>query len=369
MPRSAGDAPSTKSNRQRELNVIYFVDANKTRSLRIKIASAQFLVIAGAVAAVWTILASGLLFSSMRQVSQLESKLTHSMSVIFDYQVRFEEVYEKAYPNAPARDPNAKGEEAVVAAERRTPGTVIVKSVASDAGRPGDPVTVTQEAAKAPQVVQEPKAPIALAAKSAPGVAPLAGTSTVAAPPGRSIDIEEPKISQAGAEVKVRFALRNNQSPQKAEGFVFGIAKIENQAGRVFYLESPEGIQVDNLGQAKRPTAGFAYSIRYYKAKTMNFQLPPDTQGRVVEVSVGVLGNDGVTIVEKIPANLPIRSVATTAPTASIQRPDAPVAPQTAPPAAPQTDEAHDEPAIDSADSSASPDDIPQLNGGAPLTP
>lgn len=270
MPQTGNTSSGSPSGRERQLNIIYFVDANKTRSIKLSISKAKLIGSLLVLTISWAFLATGILFYSSDRVDNLEVKLSQSLGVIFDYQVKYEDTYEKAYPFTPTKKAKAPP-----------------ISVASNKAEP-------KKTTKSSNVAQT-KPATALAAKLA--------TPALDKP---LVSIEEAKVDYENPELKVRFALRNNQSPKRATGYVFGTAKFVSDAGVTSFLVSPRGIKAGSDGAVANPKSGYAYRIRYYKAKTMSFQPPKGVAGKFVQVSLSLVGSDGQQSDKRLNVDIPV---------------------------------------------------------------
>src|SRR5262245_5829204 len=93
-------APGSKANlRQKELNIIYFIDAKKTKTVRISLRNFYYLLGVFVVFCVWSVASLGLTFHLMSKNKNAEDNVQKLLSDIFNYQVKYEDVYQKAYPN------------------------------------------------------------------------------------------------------------------------------------------------------------------------------------------------------------------------------------------------------------------------------
>ena len=274
MPNSGNSTTNPTGGRERQLNIIYFVDANKTRSVKLSISKAKVIGALLFLTISWAAVSTGLLFYSSDRVNRLEDKLSQSLNLIFDYQVKYERIYEKAYPSMPSKKQAAPAATVASAKQSQADSVVEAKPDAKNVTDPG----ATTLAAK----IVEPE-----------DVGPL-------------VSIEDPKVSYGDSKLSVRFALRNNRSPRRATGSVYGTAKFVSKDGAISYLSSPRSIKVSAEGSVDNPKSGYAYRIRYYKAKTMSFVPPRGMEGRFVEVGLSLVGDEGQRLEKKIEVDFPV---------------------------------------------------------------
>ena len=91
-----------RSPRKRLLNIIYFIDSKRTRTLQISLKTAGLSVGILAVMIVWSLVASGLLVNELLVNNHLRDHTRRLLSNIFNYQTRYDNVYERAYPDQSA---------------------------------------------------------------------------------------------------------------------------------------------------------------------------------------------------------------------------------------------------------------------------
>lgn len=268
------------------MNVIYFVDSNKTRSFRISVSRFRWLLGLGIFVLVWSLASPYLLSDAVLQRSQLKSRLHGAMATIFEYQVRYDGVYETSYPNSDELLSAAKENETNQPTEVANPKAVIAKRSKSSPRK----TTVKKETKK----ISTKKSSLAAKAarkktKTAEKLATVGSSDT-----SFNVKIESTKVKVKSGQVNLSFAIRNGNSPRRAEGFVFGVAEYQLSDGGVRYVPSPSSMQVDaKTGEPKNPKEAFRYSIRYYKAKDLIFSPPAGVSGSYKSIRLVVLSKEG----------------------------------------------------------------------------
>jgi hypothetical protein len=268
--------------RAKELNIIYFLDSNRTNSFKISFTRLKWIALGLAVASLWAVFSAGFVTYQYSRNAEIERRLETSIARLFEYQARFEGVYEKAYPSETLSSPLNSGIAAVgTNSESGASGSTVqvpssgVKPVAvSSAGQVND-------SDNSPAIPgQDPKANrLELSAKNA---------SLVAAEITTSVKIESLQLQFEQGGLAARFSLRNTDSSTKAEGILLGVAKFEAADGKISYVGSPSGVRPDSNGIALSPHEGFRFGIKFHKPKKLNFAPPAGVQGKFTEVKLFV---------------------------------------------------------------------------------
>ena len=216
---------------------------------------------------IWSVLSSYLLFQSYQTDFSNSTRINNLLSTIFEYQTRYDRVYEKAYPQKQA-SPNTEVAEIDVPKETKDIELrETIESQNTDLNTNEKPTTAETAANTA-----TPKKP---------------ETSDF------PIKIENMTAQKVGTVLEIRFALRNKHSPQKTSGYVAGIAKIEDKDGKITYLSAPASVGIDQHGEPIRIRSAHSFSIRYYKAKMLKFDVPPNITGQFKEITIIVDDRNG----------------------------------------------------------------------------
>ena len=274
-----------RKNSNRSLNIIYFIDARKTRSFRISLR--RIYALAGMMVLILLGCTFSVVFSARfyQKNDLLTDRLHGALSTIFEYQSRYDEVYEQAYPGI-YKDLNGK-----------TGG--IARNSKKDPGEASDSRdSLTKEARERVAFV-----------KQTIDFPPESTRSQ--SNPNWPIVVEDVTFQQDLRDMELNFAIRNSKSPERAEGYIWSVLTLKKPDGSVSHIGSPSGIKIDDHGDLINPGKGANwYSIRYYKAKSFYFHLEEENKGQVIEILIGMKDLQG----EQSLIRLPLRSGNTTIP-------------------------------------------------------
>ena len=241
-------------NRRSHLNVIFFIDSNRTHSLKIPIKTCYWIAGALAFTLIWSI-TSGFLLSGMLSSSQERNERINSLlSTIFDYQTRYDAVYETAYPRETLVSDDADIPDGKPDAGTTTAGVSPAKQPAKQ------PVAVGQPP------VSEKKAPRSRAVELNPG--------TRNKPALKVVKVEEIRVKNSGSGLVVAFSLRNHSSPERVEGYVWGVAGWQGADGNKVRIAAPPTIRLNDAGKPVAPKKASYFRIRYYKSHVLEFKAP-----------------------------------------------------------------------------------------------
>jgi hypothetical protein len=278
MPKTLSTKSKLIPKRAKELNVIYFLDSNKTKSFKITMVQLRFAIAGVVIVGLWSASSFSFLTYQVSKNNRLERRLETAMDHVFEYQTRFESVYEKAYPADKYHPTTAAGQSAF-------PGSGVVRS-GDDTGSegvddsiPDDSVAAASasgQAEKTKATVEQTKSVRQGATASAP--TPASGT--------QSVRIDSPNMLNEQGQLSFRFSLKNADPTSKAEGVLFGIARFESPDGSITYVGAPANVRPDSNGLAQSPHEGFRFGIKFHKPKKLTFAPPPSKQGTFTEVRI-----------------------------------------------------------------------------------
>ena len=276
-----------KSNRQRFLNIIYFIDSNKTKTFKFSLNASYGIVGALIFTVLWSLVSTVLLFDSYSHSNSQSERVRSLLSTIFNYQTRYDQVYEKTYtkdsiPQRLAKYENKEKEEAKKKAEM-----VANKPVAAK-------VEKIALAAKATPIIEAVK-PDEVKAK--PKVAQNGLIATVPKPESTDpIKMNRFKLSKQGNKLKLNLAIKNLVRPEKANGFVVGYARFIGLDGKTTIVSSPPGFKEGQKIKRLDLPRSHRFSIRYYTKKSLLFDLPDKKGGTFesIKIIVKVKGSDDV---------------------------------------------------------------------------
>jgi hypothetical protein len=249
-----------RQERKRYLNVIYFIDSNRTRTLKFSIGKSYFTVGLVSAALIWSIVSASLLVRDRFIIAGMESHTQSLLATVFNYQTRYDEVYEKAYPD------NDSSFLANAVADEKAEDD---KASAAASG------AMSLSAKAAPMPTPKEKA------VSAPAAAQAVSTE-----PPLSIDNFSPSIHDK--TLLIRLSLKNLSSPNKTSGSVRALAKFVDKDNKAYSLESHPRATGDETGNDEH------FNIRYFKNKAFYFEIPKGvSSGKFLEVTVTIKDDAG----------------------------------------------------------------------------
>jgi hypothetical protein len=285
--------PKVRSNKRNErkrlLNIIYFVDSNRTRTLTFSIQGAIATVTCLVVVVVWSFFSSALLIREYFVNHELKARSRQLLATIFDYQTRYDQVYERAYP-----DPSQTNLVETNEDERSKSGEAAV------AEKPAEKKERPIGESQTPKVVSPeplPASGLKIASADAQPLSPKEGLiGQNLSSPGDSVPIAVENFSTVFQEqvLTVRFALKNLDKPRRTSGKVTALAKFvddQQQTSSIKMRVEPETNDV--ASESANPTSDQHFNIRYYKNKVFHFDIPKLQTGRVTAVTIAVQDDKG----------------------------------------------------------------------------
>ncbi len=275
MAKSELEQPRNGS-RKRQLNLIYFVDAARTRTVTIPLGRLRVLLAVVLSILAWSMASIACIAWLSNDMDALKARLRAAQTTIFEYETRYGGVYDIAYP------PGGKPPKAVAKNE--------FKPAAADAPAPAP--------AEPSEAESEPAATaIAAAPKAEKDKASAAG------PQGLGIVVSNPELEAASKSLELRFDLTNKRSPERVEGYIWAIAAFKTTTGETIYIGAPDGIQVKADGEPTFPQRATIFGIRHFKKKVFTFPFVPGKQGTFIGIRIGVMDRSGN---EKTTYNVPV---------------------------------------------------------------
>ncbi len=280
-------APKDKSGtrprpeRVRFLNVIYFVDSHRTRSLKFTLKTAAFSVTLLLALLSWSFIASGLLYREYSINSELRVHSRKLLGAIFTYQTRYDEVYELAYPgdhqSLAAKSSVSNEDKALKTEDNDLDGLDTSDAPSIKTGENMAAVSQASEATPKEKVVSHAPRPAETKAE-----VPIA--------------IENFSEEMQDSTLIVRFALKNLATPNKTSGRVNAQASFTDDNKQVTAIEMRPGEADDDQGsEGADPSSDQHFNIRYYKNKVFRFDPPEGVKGEFTAVVVTLKDEKGHT--------------------------------------------------------------------------
>ena len=292
---------SNATQRLPQLNVIYFIDAAKTRSFKMPLKRLKWVIALLLGIAVWSVGSAVLIFwlwtAKLDQFEDLKSTL----QALFDYEVRYEQVYETAYPKSGISLAAQSLDEAKLDSSEdnrqldeqgELPKAELSWSSQSKAGRTqsngatlsgATPSGATPSGANASATATS--AGKKLAARDV-----TSNPRAAAAKPQTKVFgaiVKDPSVERKAEAFDLTFVLKNVRRPDRVEGYVWAVAKFKGDDGAVRYLTQPDDVQIDQRGAILQPSDGHLFAIRSHKNKSFTFKAPP-VKGRFTDLHVGI---------------------------------------------------------------------------------
>ncbi len=274
-----------RSERQRFLNIIYFMDSRRTRTLKFTLRSASITLGVLAVLLTWSFIASGLLIHEYQTNSDLRQQTRGLLSTIFSYQTRYDEVYENAYPEKESLSSSvaaSKAEEDVedeIEAEEQDEvpnGSHLAAKSLADSKNPS---STSEAIAKSPDP-KERAVSQSLEEKLKKLEFPIV--------------IENFSTQLYSGTLVARFSLQNNNRPNKSSGLVIASAKFVDDKQKVTMVDMEvENGPSDETSEGIESSSDQHYNIRYYKNKKFSFIKPKGQLGDFASVAITLKGEDG----------------------------------------------------------------------------
>lgn len=295
--------------RNRILNVLYFVDANKTKSFKMSLRTVYAFVATLGILLVWSFVSTLLLYQEAQVADYRQERITDLLSTIFSYQQRYDAIYERSYPTAPK---TVAGTLDKISKEAEAFGTAepLQKALAGQqAIKAQKPVAKKEAPAKNDLRALNPTSPPASAQASAQASAEPGNANQKSAEPSnakqKSAALAQlkkadaaPKVEQPFAavleaiavtakdqkSVDLGFSIRNNMKPKRAIGYVFARATFE-QNGAKIVKTAPAG---PNFSKVNKPirARGYKFSIRSFTRKNITLNYPIGGDAKLVELEL-----------------------------------------------------------------------------------
>jgi hypothetical protein len=299
MGKSTGGKPEAREGREgrrQKLNVIYFVDSSRTRSLTISIGRLNALLFALLTMMTWSVVSIGLLAWVLRGNHELRNRLRDSLATIFEFESRYEEAFSVAYPTEPksveAQPPSVASLYKAGAAEgaKSAPqGAATANSAAEEAASAGAAAD-----AKVAETAAKTLPPSAAAAAPAATAAAATAQAAAATPQGATpVIVGNPVLEKGDTALELHFDLTNKSESDKADGYVWAIAEFVTTDGQRLFIGAPTEVGASATGEPTYPQRSASFSIRRYKKKSFTFPYVKGKAGTFTTVRIGIMERSG----------------------------------------------------------------------------
>jgi len=281
------DNDDATPSRKRRLNVIYFVDAAKTRSFSMPLGRLNLVLVLVAALVVWSGTSAVALVWLAKDRWNAAERVRAALATIFEYETRHDHVYDVAYPSgSKAARPSVASEGAAKGEAPKAHGESPVSS--------GSSATSTALAAKAAPPAAAPKEQAAEVV--APQAAPIVASAAAPSDPevgAVAINVSNPVLEAGPNSIELRFDLTSKDG-KLAEGYLWAVAEFRNDAdGKTQYIGAPASIEPGENGEPAHPQRSAIFSIRRQKKKSFSFKLAKGQTGTFTSVKIGVMDKSG----------------------------------------------------------------------------
>lgn len=284
--------PKENTSKNRVLNVLYFVDANKTKSFQMSLTAIYALTAALVVLVSWSGVSTWLLVEEFNTAQYRQERITQLRATIFNYQKRYDAIYERSYPTSDAvatnkdsltKETEAFGSSSISkSAVIKTPLPPQKDALASTAG------SSANEAKDKSQDQAQSLSKTSDKASSAPVVAAetaMTKEKPKAKPKPFGAVLEAINgVATAKKKVEIEFSIRNNKKPRRASGYVFARATFE-QNGKSIIRTAPAGPNFDKVDRPIR-AKGYKFSIRSFTRKNIALAYPPGDDAKLTKLEL-----------------------------------------------------------------------------------
>lgn len=292
--------PKENTSKNRVLNVLYFVDANKTKSFKMSLTAIYALTAALVVLVSWSGVSTWLLVDEFYTAQYRQERITQLRATIFNYQKRYDAIYERSYPTSGAV---AAGKDSLTQETEAFGSSSISKSAVINKPLPPQKDAVASTASQAPvrtkggtkgEKKNKAQSLAKTADKASTGAIPTAVATTQ---PAVTKDKPKPKVKPFGAvleaisgvatakkKVEIEFSIRNNKKPRRASGYVFARATFE-QNGKSIIRTAPAGPNFDKVDRPIR-AQGYKFSIRSFTRKNIALAYPPGDDAKLTKLEL-----------------------------------------------------------------------------------
>ena len=276
-----------KPNRQKFLNIIYFVDSNRTKTLKFSL-NVGYVIFGALVATIlWSMISTVLLVNSYNHSNKQSERVQNLLSTIFNYQTRYDSVYEKTYPadKIPKKLPELEDYDKKPEPLLSDGKAKSIETTANTISLAAKPKPIAK-----PEVKKAKEAPAKTTQESKrDSLNPVLPQRTSPEKEEQEyVKLDKFSVFKEKANLKVTVAIRNQIRPKRAHGFVIGFARYIGLDGKTHTISSPPGFSIDQKVKRLDLPRTHRFSIRYYTKKTLLFDLPDKKGGTFESIKVYV---------------------------------------------------------------------------------
>ena len=295
---------------QRRLNIIYFVDSAKTRSVSIPIGRLNILITCIFIIFSWSFISLFVIAWLGVEQRELSTRLKASLATIFEYQSRFDNVYELAYPPAThlpdaGFDPALAGLRAEEYTEKPSGETMASSGslgstkapAAASAPVQAPPVPVTSLKAEQRKSAEEAVVAKPATSTSDPKVNPVPVTlnspQQVTSGSETFVSVGNATLERSQHGVALNFELTNRSTKSRTEGYIWAIAEFTGDDGQRQNFGAPRELKLSANGEPTNPEKATYFGIKRFKKQSFHFSLAKGRPGVITGVRIGVMDLSG----------------------------------------------------------------------------
>jgi hypothetical protein len=286
----AKDSPQPAQGiRERHLNIVYFVDSAKSHSIRLHLGLARWILAATIVVMMWAVMSIFWIFELGTNLEQTRGHLSLVLHRLFDYQVKYEKIFEEAYPDS-----------AVPMVSGKTSTTAAAKVAGEAAQQGGKASVVVTEASPSTELVKTDSLPTELASKEKDGETAQGASQASAGPDTAAaasvtkvIQIANPSLTASDGQMLLMFDMTNMDPKRKADGYVWATANLVMADGTIKHIAAPSHTKINKDGNVDAYNSTYKFSIQRFKRKDFTFSVPNDETWKITDLSIGMVDASG----------------------------------------------------------------------------
>ena len=253
----------------KNLNIIFFVDANRTRRFQLSIKQLIGISVLFFATTLWAILSIFYIYRFYTKDGEQFTRITELQTAIFNYQTRYENIYEKAYS---IDEPFQPIDENTIDRESIETDTTTTSEKSTKPRKELAELTKDRVNDKNPKISKKAETPDAEL---------------------DNIQITSIKTvrSDKDATFTVWYSIKNKDTSNRAVGYVVGNAYLISENGDQTVLQSPENWL--NTAEYESFSKKHRYKIKRFKRTNMIFQLPQSKKGFISKVDLIVISKNG----------------------------------------------------------------------------
>lgn len=285
---SADNTDKTKPRKQ-FLNIVYFVESSRTRTLKIPMGRVHLLLFCALAVLGWSVASTAIISLLVNDRAELVGSLKQTMQTVFDFESLYDGVYERAYPSGKLQSSKTLAS---------SPGQSSSRSTSQAPGQASAQKTSVNEN-PSKQVVSAPKTEVVgkkeeKTAPTSPSITP-AVEGNKAESNGKNVDVtvSNPVVKTSVDRLNLTFDLTNKNGSEKSEGYIWATAEFKTESGDVHILKAPLSISANEKGEITDHRRASYFAIRRFKRNEFSFDLIKGYAGTVVGVKIGISDKPG----------------------------------------------------------------------------